>query len=129
VTEPERVVIEAPDAGVRGLGIAAIIVGGAALGGAFWYAYGMSVNCTPGGPYADTAQCRNKDEAVPVLLATAGVGAVVAGIGIIVFINNNKPSVEISPAAGNGARGEPGTFVSLGTVEGSLPGLSLRTAF
>lgn len=130
VTEPERVVIDAPNAGVRGLGIAAILVGGAGLGGAFWYAYGMSVNCTPGGPYEDTAQCRNKDEAVPVLLATAAVGGVVAGIGIIVFINNSKPSVEISPAPGNRARGEPGTFVGLGPVEGStLPGLSLQAAF
>jgi hypothetical protein len=130
VTEPESVVIEKPDPGIRGLGIAGIIVGGSILSLAGLVSYSTIVNCQPGAPDAGSAQCHSAKEALPFWLIAAGVGMVVSAIGIVVVITNNKPSVEILPAVGTRARRAPETFVSLGPVQGStLPGLSLQTSF
>ena len=130
VTGPERVVIDPPNAGARGIGIALIIVGGIALSVAGSFLYFYVLDCGNNSPYEGTAQCRRAENDVPYFLAAGGVGAVAAAVGIGVFISNNKPSVDVEPALGNRARREPGTSVGLGPVEGStLPGLSLRTSF
>jgi len=130
VTEPERVVIEEPNAGARGLGVAGIIVGGSIFSIAGLVSYGILVNCAPGGPEAGSAQCDSGEEALPYWLAVTGVGAVVSGIGIGLFVSNNKPSVEVLPGIGKRARRAPETFVGLGSVRGStLPGLSLQASF
>jgi hypothetical protein len=130
VTGPQRVVVDAPSAGARGIGIATIVLGGAVAGGAFWITYSIAVNCGQGGPYEGTAQCRSDEKAVPYLAAAMGIGGVVSVVGILIFIGNSKPSVEIVQPLGDHARREPGTFVGLGPVEGStLPGFSLRTSF
>jgi hypothetical protein len=130
VTEPERVVIEAPNGGVRGLGIAAIIVGGTVLSVAGFVLYVYGVNCRDGAYYEGSADCRSLLHDLPYWLAAGGVGAVVGAVGIVLFVSNSKPSVEVLPALGSRARRAPGTFVGLGPVEGStLPGLSLRASF
>ena len=130
VTGPVRVVIEGANAGVRGLGIGTIILGGVVAGGAFWISYSIALNCGQNGPYEGTAQCRRDEQALPYLVAAMGVGAVVSVVGILIFIGNNKPSLEIVQPLDNRARRAPGTFIGLGPVEGStLPGLSLKTSF
>jgi hypothetical protein len=130
VAAPEHVVIDAPSAGGRGVGVVAIIVGGILFSGAGTYAYIIVANCGEHGVYEGTPQCRQDMENLPGWLAAAGIGAVVGGVGILVYASNNKPSVDVLPALGSQARREPGTFVGLGPVEGStLPGLSLRTSF
>jgi hypothetical protein len=130
VTEPESVVIEKPNAGARGLGVAGIIVGGLIVGIAGFVSYAILVGCAPGGPNEASAECTSSEEALPYWLGMVGVGAVVSAVGIGVFVRNNKPSVEILPAPGNRARRAPGTFVGLGPVRGStLPGVSLQASF
>jgi hypothetical protein len=130
VTEPERVVIDPPNPGARGIGIALIIVGGSVLSIAGLYAYGVLLNCGSGSPYQGSAQCRRDEDTLPYALGAVGIGAIVSAVGIGVLVSNNKPSVEVLPAHGNRARREPATFVGLGPVEGStLPGLSLRASF
>jgi hypothetical protein len=119
-------VIDPPNAGARGLGIAAIIGGGVILGAAFVAATVIDENCRTEG----NAQCQSQDEAVPYVLGGYGAGLVLTAVGIVLVVANNKPSVEVLPAHESRARREPGTFVSLGPVEGStLPGLSLRGSF
>jgi hypothetical protein len=130
VTEPQHVVIEKPNAGLRGLGIAGIILGGSILSVAGLVSYATLVSCGPGGPDNGTAQCNSAEDALPYWLAAVAVGAVVTGVGIGVFISNNKPSVEILPVIGKRARRAPETFIGLAPVRGSmLPGLSLQTSF
>jgi hypothetical protein len=130
VTEPEHVVVEKPNSGARGLGVAGIIVGGSLLSVAGLVSYSVLVTCAPGSPDEGSSQCESGENALPYWLAAAGVGAVMSAVGIALFIGNNEPSVEILPALGNRARREPETFIGLGSVRGStLPGLSLQTSF
>jgi hypothetical protein len=130
VTEPEQVVIEKPNAGIRGLGIAGIIVGGSILSIAGFVSYSTIVNCQPGAPQEGTSQCNTGKDQLPFWLTAAGVGMVVSAIGIVVVITNNKPTVEIQPAVVSRARRAPETIIGLGPVRGStLPGLSLQTSF
>lgn len=130
VTGPERVIVDPPNAGARGIGVGLIIVGGIVLSLGGLFLYGYVLNCGNNGLYEGTAQCRREEDAVPYWLGAAGIGAVAAAVGIGVFVSNNKPSVDIEPALGDRAKREPGTFVGLGPVEGSsLPGLSLRASF
>ncbi|HEX6271384.1 MAG TPA: hypothetical protein VFZ53_00010 [Polyangiaceae bacterium] len=130
VTEPERVVIEKPNAAARGLGVAGIIVGGSMLSVAGFVGYAYLVSCGNGAPDAGSAQCNSTEESLPYWLVTAGVGAVVSVVGIGLFVSNRKPSVEVTPVLGNRARREPGTFVGLAPVgRSTLPGFSLQTSF
>jgi len=130
VTEPERVVIEKPNAAARGLGVAGIIVGGSMLSVAGFVGYAYVVTCGSGAPDAGSAQCNSTEKSLPYWLVTGGVGAVVTVVGIGLFVSNRKPSVEIEPVLGNRARREPGTFVGLAPVGGStLPGFSLQASF
>jgi len=100
------------------------------LGIAGFVSYATLVSCGPGGPNDGSAQCDSAEDALPYWMATVGIGAVVTGVGIGVFVSNNKPSVEVLPALGNRARRAPGTFVGLGSVRGAaLPGLSLQASF
>jgi hypothetical protein len=130
VTEPRRVVIEKPNAGARGLGVAGIIVGGSILSVAGFVSYAVVVSCGPGAPDEGTAQCNSGEDALPYWLAAAGVGAVLSGVGIALFVSNNEPSVDVQPVHGNRARRDPALFVGFGPVGGSAPsGLSLRGSF
>jgi hypothetical protein len=130
ITEPQHVVIEKPNAGVRGLGVAAIIVGGLTFSIAGFVSYATLVNCSPGAPNEGTEQCDTSEEALPYWLAATGVGAVVSVIGIAVFIGNKEPSVEILPAVGSRPRREPAAFIGIGSIPASpLPGLALGAAF
>jgi hypothetical protein len=130
VTEPWRVVIEKPNAEVRGLGIAGIIVGGLVFSIAGFVSYAILVNCGPGGPQEGRASCNSAEKGLPYWLVATGAGAVVTGIGIALFVSNVKPSVELLPVIGRRARRAPETFVGLGSVPGStLPGLTLQASF
>ena len=129
VTGAQHVLIDKPNAGARGLGIAGIIVGGAIFSVSALYAYTTVVSCGPGGLEHGTAQCNALENTLPYWLVGTAAGAVMAGVGIGLFIANNQPSFEVVPA-GSGARREPGTFVGIGSVDGSQsPGLTLRTSF
>jgi hypothetical protein len=91
---------------------------------------GHKVNCGPGGPAEYRASCDSAEEALPYGLVGTGVGAVVSGIGIGLFVGNVNPSVEVLPAIGKRARRAPETFVGIGSVRGStLPGLTLQASF
>jgi hypothetical protein len=130
VTEPWRVVIEKPNAEVRGLGIAGIIVGGLVFSIAGFASYAIMVNCGPGGPQEGRASCNSAERGLPYWLVATGAGAAVTGIGIALFASNVKPSVELLPVIGKRARRAPETFVDLGSVGGStLPGLTLQASF
>jgi hypothetical protein len=125
VSEPERVVIDAPSASTRGLGTVAIIVGGLTSGLAV---YGLYVNCEQN-PFQWSTNCLTEGKA-PYWLVVGGVGLTMGAVGIVLFVNNDKPSVEVLPALGTRTRREPGTFVGFRPVEGStLPGLTLRASF
>jgi hypothetical protein len=130
VTQPWHVVVEKPNEGARGLGLAGIIVGGSIFVIAGLTSYAILVGCGPDGPWEGDDECDSRKDAVPYLLVATGVGAVVGGIGIGVFVNNSKPSVEVLPVVGKQARRAPETFVGLGSLRGMmLPGLELQTSF
>lgn len=130
VTEPQRVVVDAPNAGTRTLGIVVVVIGGSILSVAGFVLYVYALDCGGGSPYQGTAECRDAKRQAPYWLAAGGAGALISVLGIGLIVSNNKPSLEFQPLTGNRARRTPGTFVGLGSVEGStLPGLTLRTSF
>jgi hypothetical protein len=127
VTEPQRVVVERPNEDLRAMGIIGIIVGGALFGMAALLVSTALVSCS--GKPSETKSFCSGEGFLPMLLAMAP-GAVVGGVGIGLFVGNNKPSLEILPVNGNGARREHGTFAGVGSVEGAtLPGPSLQVSF
>jgi hypothetical protein len=125
VTDAEHVVVEAPDAGVRETGFAAVVVGGSIFTLALTYAWFVSESCRQG-----STECDSYKDTAPYWLAATGVGVAMTTVGIVIFASNDKPSIEVQPVLGHRARQARGTFVGLRPVEGStLPALSLRTSF
>ena len=130
VTEPEHVVIEKPNAGARGLGVAGIIVGGLTLSVAGFVSYSILLNCAPGGPNEGSAQCDSVEEALPYWLATVGIGAVVSARRHR-CLRQQQQTFRRDPAGTRQPRA-----ASAGDVHRSrcgpgspLPGLSLQASF
>jgi len=125
VTEPLRVVVQEPSEELRALGIITIVFGGVVFIVGGLATYSIALTCAGLGR---DPQCYDDYGFFPWLAAT-GVGAVVSGVGIGLFVANGKPSLEILPASASRARREPGTFVGFAPVFGGGPGLSLRASF
>ena len=124
VTGPLRVVVQKPSEELRALGIITIILGGSVFIVAGLATYTIALTCAGMGD----SQCHSDNGFFPWLAAT-GVAAGVSGVGIGLFVANNKPSLDIVSKSESRARREPGTFVGFAPIGGGAPGLSLRASF